>query len=336
MTQRETQVHRKSLIAWGEKQPESLVLSGDLTVACEADGFWQAYPERFISMGLMEQNMMSFAAGLAREGHVPLIHTFAIFMYRRALDQTEMSIAYADLPVRMFGFLPGLTTPGGPSHQATNDIGVLRTLPNMNIVEVGDATDIEGLYDLAEDVSGPIYFRMLRGEVPRLFDANEPIRFNKARVLSKGKDIALLTSGICTEEALRVTGLLAAAGVSVEHLHVSTLKPFTDPQVVEAIGKAKYGVISMENHSAIGGLGSCVAEVMAEQGLAKKLIKISTGDRYLQGANVDWLVANYGISALDLLLAVEQLIGEQLPIDREQLRVQAANDFVGENQVEAL
>ncbi|MGI9351306.1 MAG: transketolase family protein, partial [Rhizobiaceae bacterium] len=198
---KEQQVHRRALIAWGCNQSESVVLSGDLTASCEADGFEQAYPDRFINMGLMEQNMIGWAAGLAREGLIPLVHTFGVFMYRRALDQVEMSVAYADLPVRMFGFLPGVTTPGGPSHQATNDIAVLRSLPNMSIVEVGDATDIEGLFGLAEQVPGPLYIRMLRGEVSRIFPEGSDLQINQARVLSEGVDIVLLSSGVCTEEA---------------------------------------------------------------------------------------------------------------------------------------
>ena len=333
---RERQVHRAALIEWGRKQPESIVLSGDLTASCEADGFRQEYPDRFISMGLMEQNMMSFAAGLAREGLVPLVHTFGVFMYRRALDQVEMSISNADLPVRMFGFLPGVTTPGGPSHQATNDIGVLRTLANMTIVEVGDATDIEGLYELSLEIEGPLYVRMLRGEVSRIFPKGSKLNLNTARVLSSGSDIALLTSGICTEEAIRVTGLISDAGVSVSHLHVTTLKPFSDTRILEAMGNARCGVITMENHSSIGGLGSCVADMIAEEGLGKQLKRISTGDRYLQGASQAWLVANYGIGAGAVVDSVEQLIGESLGISTENLATAEAGEFTGANQLEAL
>lgn len=333
---RETLVHRRCLIDWGAKQPETVVLSGDLTIACEADGFRDAYPDRFMSVGLAEQNMMSFAAGMAREGLVPLVHTFAVFMYRRALDQVEMSVSYGDMPVRMFGFLPGVTTPGGPSHQATNDLAVMRSLPNMTVVEVGDATDIEGLQCLASEIPGPIYFRMLRGEVARLFPETEPIRLNHARILSEGSDIALLTTGICTEEALRVTHFLETAGIGVKHLHVSTLKPFTDPQVMSAIDGARKGVITMENHSAVGGLGTCVAELMAEHGIGTKLIKVSTGDRYLQGASQTWLVDNYGISAKALVQAAEKLIGADLGFTEDQMIDASESDFVADNQLEAL
>lgn len=333
---RETLVHRRSLVEWGRLAPESVVLSGDLTVACEADGFRDAWPERFISMGLMEQNMMSFAAGLAREGFTPLVHTFGVFMYRRALDQVEMSIACADLPVRMFGFLPGVTTPGGPSHQATNDIAVLRSLANMSIVEVGDASDIEGLRELSQTVGGPLYVRMLRGEVPRIFPPGARLELNRARVLSRGDDIALMTTGVCTEEALRVTGLVRDAGIGVTHLHVTTLKPFSDPQVAEAIGNAKLGVVTMENHVAIGGLGSCVADLMAERGLGGRLIKVSVGDRYLQGASMPWLTESYGIGASALVGAVETLAGRTLGLTEDQVARSRAGDFVAENQMEAL
>ena len=130
-----TRVHANSIEAWGESNPDALVLSGDLTTSCEIDGFRDKFPDRFLSMGLAEQNMMSFAAGLAREGFIPHVHTFAVFMYRRALDQIEMSIAYPNLPVKLFGFLPGVTTPGGASHQAINDIAVIRSLPNFTMLD---------------------------------------------------------------------------------------------------------------------------------------------------------------------------------------------------------
>ena len=128
-------VYAQNILKWGGANPNAVVLSGDLTTSCEIDEFRSAYPERFISLGLMEQNMMSFAAGLAREGLLPLVHTFSVFMYRRALDQIEMSIAYPNLPVKIFGFLPGVTTPGGASHQALNDIAVMRSLPTCQLLK---------------------------------------------------------------------------------------------------------------------------------------------------------------------------------------------------------
>jgi len=300
--------HATNFVRWAKDRPEVLLLSADLTGSCEADDFRDTYPERFFSMGMAEQNMMGFAAGLAREGFVPYIHTFAVFICRRAFDQVAMSIAYPNLPVRMLGFLPGITTPGGVTHQAIDDVGLMRVIPNMTILECGDATDVESIPDAAHPVDGPVYVRMLRGEVPRLFPKEEPLRVNRARVLGTGTDLAVLSSGICTEEALRAVHWLRGRGVSVAHLHVSTLKPFSDPAILETISSARFGVIVMENHSVIGGLGSAVAEVMAEAGIGGKLIRLGIKDIYAHGASRQYLMKEYEIDAMALVKGAGRLL----------------------------
>jgi transketolase len=314
-----TRVHARNLVDWARDKPEVLVLSADLTSSTEIDLFRDTYPDRFFSMGMAEQNMLSFAGGLAREGFVPFVHTFAVFMYRRALDQLSMSIAYPNLPVRLFGFLPGITTPGGVTHQAIDDIAVLRAIPNMTLLECGDATDVETVLDLAQSIAGPVYVRMIRGEIPRLFDPADAMRLNQARVLSQGSDLALLSSGICTEEAMRATSVLQSRGVSIQHLHVSTLKPFNDPAVLDAIAGARYGVITMENHSVVGGLGTAVAELMAEAGIGRKLLRIGLKDTYAHGASRDYLMREYGLDALALVRQVEALLNSSLAIDEDDL-----------------
>ena len=328
--------HAKNIVEWGKAHSNAIVLSGDLTSSCEVDEFRDAFPDRFLSMGLMEQNMMSFAAGLAREGLIPMVHTFAVFMYRRALDQIEMSIAYPNLPVRLFGFLPGVTTPGGASHQAINDIAVMRSLPNMTVIETADATDVESVLELSNTVDGPVYIRMMRGELPRLFPANDRTVFGKARILSKGSDIALLTTGICTEEGMRVTAVLKERGINVQHLHVTTLKPFDDPAVSEALSKAKHGIITMENHTSVGGLGTCVAELIAENGIVTKLVKIALNDTYLQGASRAFLMKRYGIDANALVGAIETLIDEKLNISEADLATGRTDSYFNDKQQEAL
>ena len=331
-----SRVHAKSIESWGAKNPNMVVLSGDLTTSCEIDGFRRRHANRFLSMGLAEQNMMSFAAGLAREGLVPHVHTFAVFMYRRALDQMEMSIAYPNLPVKVFGFLPGVTTPGGASHQAVNDIAVLRSLPNFTILETGDATDVESVLEVANRIDGPVYVRMVRGALPRLFPQHDKIQFNRARVLSEGCDIALFSSGICTEEAMRVVDTLKDRGVSVQHLHISTLKPFTDSQIFDAIESVKYGVISMENHTVIGGLGTCVAEVIAHHNLGKPLHMIGLKDTYMHGASQEFLMQRYGIDALSLVSKIEELLGRNLNISHKEIALSRVDKYFNENQQEAL
>ena len=329
-------VHANNIVRWAKDKPEVVVFSADLTSSCEADLFRDTYPDRFFSMGLTEQNMLSMAGGMAREGFFPYIHTFAVFIYRRALDQIAMSVAYPNVPVRMIGFLPGILTPGGATHQAIEDVAVMRALPNMTVVETGDATEVETILDAIQAVDGPVYVRMLRGEIPRLFDASEPFVLNRARVLSRGTDIALITSGICTEEAMRVTHLLKEKGVSIEHLHVSTLKPFTDPQVVEAVSKVKHGVITMENHTVIGGLGSAVAEVMAENGVGRKLVRIGLPDTFAHGASQKYLMHEYGLDAIALMHKVEQLMGTSFGIAESDLKAVRLTAVHSEAKAEAL
>jgi len=309
--------HAANLVRWAADRPEVVVLSADLTSSCEADDFREAFPERFFSLGMAEQNLMGFAAGLAREGYAPFVHTFAVFVCRRPFDQVAMSIAYPNLPVRLIGFLPGLTTPGGVTHQAVDDIALLRVLPNVTVLECGDATDVESVLDVAHAVDGPVYVRMLRGEVPRLFSG--PLRLGRARLLSEGDDLALLTSGICTEHALRVTGPLRNKGVAIQHLHVSTLKPFSDPAVLEAAERARHGVITLENHSVIGGLGSAVAETLAEAGLGRRLVRMGLQDTYAHGASRDYLLHEYGLDAPALLARIEGLLGASLGLTPEDL-----------------
>ena len=315
----EVNTHSKNMLRMAKEHPEIVVMSADLGTSCEIKEFHEQFPDRYFSMGIAEQNMCSWAAGMAREGFRPFIHTFAVFLYRRILDQLEMSVAYPNLPVVFMGFVPGITTPGGVTHQSTNDVGVLRTVPNLAIFDIGDATEIEGVLDLAYNYNGPVYIRMLRKEVPRLFPANEPIQFNHARVLSEGTDITLLSSSICTEEAMRATAALREKGVSIQHLHVSTLKPFSDPLVVEACKRAKYGVVTIENGTVIGGLGSATADLMAEHGIGKKLIKVGLQDTYAHGASKMYLLKHYNMDAMTLIGAVEKLMDKQLGITEQDV-----------------
>ncbi|MGB7604563.1 MAG: transketolase C-terminal domain-containing protein [Lutisporaceae bacterium] len=323
----EVNMHQKCMIDWAAKHPEAVVLSADLGSSCEVKEFSKIYPDRYFSLGIAEQNMVSWAAGLAREGFRPFLHTFGVFLYRRVLDQLEMSIAYPNLPVTFVGFLPGIMTPGGVSHQAINDIAVLRNVPNMSILDVGDATDIESVLEVAHNINGPVFIRMLRKDVPRLFPSNEPMIYNRGRVLSEGSDIAIFSSSICTEEAMRATAILAQKGLSIQHVHISTLKPFTDPTVVESLKKVKYGAVTIENHVTIGGLGSAVADVIAEHGIGSKLIKVGIQDTYTHGASKMYLMKKYGLDAMTLIKAVESLTGKSFDIEEKDLEEVRFEDY---------
>ena len=328
--------HQQNFIDWSADKPEVVVLTADLTNSCEVGKWRDTYPSRYFSMGMAEQNMLGVAAGMAREGFEPWLHTFAVFLYRRPLDQLQMSIAYPALKVRLVGFLPGIMTPGGVTHQAIEDLAIMRSIPNMTILEVGDATEAESMLDVAHAIDGPVYIRQLRGEVSRIFPKDEPMEFNKARVLSQGDDITLITSGIMTEEALRAIPLIQERGVSVQHLHVSTIKPFDDPQVIKAVTSAKKGVVTMENHTVVGGVGSAVAELMAEHGSTAPLRRIGVRDTYAHGASQKYLMAELGLNADALVAAVEELVGKSLEIDPDALAAARVVDVHSTAKAEAL
>jgi transketolase len=227
-------------------------------------------------------------------------------------------------------------TPGGVTHQAIEDIAIVRAIPNMTILEVGDATEVESVLDVAHAIDGPVYIRMLRGEVSRIFPKDEPFILNTARILSTGTDITLFTSGIMTEEALRAISLLQERGVSISHLHISTLKPFTDPRIIAALKTAKHGVITMENHSIIGGLGSAIAEVMAERGIGVPLQRIGLKDTYAHGASQKFLMSEYEMDAQALIRAVEVSLGRKLNIHETELEQQRSVTVHSSAKAEAL
>lgn len=317
MTVLEERVHARSLVAYGARHERALVLSADLTGSTEADGFRDAYPERFVSVGMAEQNLLGLAGGFAREGYEPLVHDFAVFLYRRALDQLQMAIAYPALRVRLLGFLPGLTTPGGVTHQAIDDLAVLRSVPNLTIVEVGDAAELESVLEAVHEVDGPVYLRMLRGRLPRLF--RSPLTLGSSRVLAADGEVLLLSSGSCTREALTATRALQARfGIRVRHLHVSTLKPFDDPVVLDALAAAET-IVTVENHLVAGGLGTAVAELLAEQGLGGRLHRLGLRDVYAHGGTQPFLFARYGIDAAGIARTLGRLHGLTEELADEEL-----------------
>jgi transketolase len=282
-------------------------VTNDLTSSCEADGFRAAYPDRFFALGMAEQNLIGVAAGMAREGWEVVYPTFGVFATRRPYEQIAMAIAYPALPVRLFGFLPGITTPGGPTHQAIDDLGLMTLLPNMTVIELADATDVETVWPTFDRVRGPIYCRMLRGEVPRLFEA--PFELGRMRRLRDGDDVLVISSGVTVEAAAEATERLAATGIGAGHVHVSTLKPFDDEALVDAIAHAGAGVVTVENHLVNGGLGTAVATMIAERGMGARLTRLGLQDTYAHGGSRPYLTAYYGFAAGDVVAAAEQLVG---------------------------
>ncbi|WP_425417478.1 transketolase family protein [Oricola indica] len=314
--------------------PDVLCLSADLTSSCEIDGFRDRHPEQFLSLGMAEQNMMSFAGGLGLAGFRPFLHSFGVFLYRRPYDQLMASVAYPRRKVRLMGFLPGITTPGGMTHQAIEDVAVMRSIPNMTILETGDATEVESICEAADSIDGPVYCRVLRGSVPRLFDT--PIEVGRMRELAMGEDVLVVTSGIATEEALRARDALSGAGVSIRHLHINTIKPFDPQPLLDHIASVKKGVVVLENHVIDGGVGSLVAEIMAENAVGKPLVRLGLRDTYAHGGSRAYLMKHYGLDAAALVAGIEKIIGARTGITEDALAVARVDAVHSAVKAEAL
>lgn len=302
----ETKPYGAAFTEYSRTHEDVVCITNDLTASCEADEFREKFPQRYFSLGMAEQNLVGVLAGLAREGFTPFYPSFSVFATRRPYEQIALSVAYPALPVRLVGFLPGLTTPGGVTHQANDDIGIMSQLPNMSVIEVGDATEASTVLTAIDKIDGPVFLRMLRGQVPVLFDS--PLEFRKGRQLADGDEVLVLSSGVQTEAAMRVVADARDAGVEAGLIHISTLKPFDDPDVLERIAGAK-AVITAENHLIRGGLGTAVAETMAESGNGARLHRVGIRDTFTHGGGKDYLFDYYGIAERHIADAVEEAIG---------------------------
>lgn len=305
----EVKPYGRALVEAARHRPEILCLSGDLTKQTEVDLFQAEFGERFIHGGMAEANMMGMAGALARCGFVPFVHTFGVFATRRPYDQIANAIAYPNLPVRIIGFMPGVSTPGGPSHQATDDVALMRALPNMTVVDVADAVETRQVPALVADVPGPVYVRLKRGEIPVIFDDSHVLRLGRASVVVAGTDVALFASGMMLAAALAASRALGAAGVSVSVINVPVIKPLDSATVLAAAAGAHL-VVTAENHSIIGGLGSAVAETMAEGGVGCPLRRVGLRDTFAEGAlDAPYLFGQYGLSTSALVETIWSALG---------------------------
>jgi transketolase len=305
----ELKPYGRALLDLARRRDDVLCLSGDLTRQCEIDLFQAEIPERFIHAGMAEANMMSMAGALARCGHIPFVHTFGVFATRRPFDQIANAIAYPNLPVRLIGFMPGVSTPGGPSHQAIDDVALMRALPNMTVIDVADAVEVRQVVDAIVDVPGPVYVRLKRGEIPVIFDDDHTLSLDRADVLTEGTDVALFANGMMLGSALSAARTLGAHGVSVSVVNVPVVKPL-DTATVQGIAAEVKVVLTAENHSIIGGLGSAVAEAIAEAGLGRPLRRIGLRDTFAEGSLTGpYLFDKYGLSTQAIIDSAWSVLG---------------------------
>lgn len=317
----------QALVDLARQRPEVVCLSGDLTRQCEADLFQQEFPERFVHAGMAEANMMGVAAALARCGHLPFVHTFGVFATRRPLDQIINAIACPGLPVRIIGFMPGISSPGGPSHQAIDDVALMRAVPGMTVLDVADATAVRQVCAAIADLPGPVYVRLKRGEIPVIFDEDHVLSLSEAEVLTTGGDVALFASGMMLAPALAAARLLAGHGTGVSVVNVPVIKPL-DTGTVLRVSAAARVVLSAENHSVVGGLGSAVAETLAEAGLGRPLRRIGLPDTFAEGARTaDYLFTKYGLSTQSIVDAAWLALGRPAPAPEAQLPASEPGEY---------
>ena len=310
----ELKPYGRALVELARRRGEILCLSGDLTRQTEVDLFQAELPDRFIHGGMAEANMMSMAGALARCGFMPFVHTFGVFATRRPFDQIANAIAYPNLPVRIIGFMPGVSTPGGPSHQAIDDVALMRALPGMTVVDVADAVETRQVVPAIADVPGPVYVRLKRGEIPVIFGPDHVLSLDRASVVVPGTDVALFASGMMLAAALAAARVLAGHGVSVSVVNVPVIKPLDSATVLRAAASGVRLVVTAENHSVIGGLGSAVAETIAEAGLGVPLRRIGLRDTFAEGArDAPFLFGQYGLSVAAVIETIWSALGRPGP-----------------------
>lgn len=277
------------------KNPNVVVLEADLGNATKSNAFKEVAPERYFNMGISEQDLIGTAAGFAAAGKIPLASTFAVFATGRAFEQVRNSVCYPKLNVKICATHAGLTVGAdGGSHQAIEDISLMRTLPNMTVINPADAKEAEAAVLAAIDYQGPVYIRLGRAETKDIHDDSYHFEWGKAEVLRQGSDVTIFATGIMTAKALDAAETLAKQGVQAEVINVHTIKPL-DEETVIASAKKTGKVVTAEEHSIIGGLGSAVAEVLARQCPTKQAF-VGVQDLFGESGSPNDLLEKYGLT----------------------------------------
>jgi transketolase len=285
----------RALAEIGRSRRDIVGLTADLGKYTDIHPFRDAFPDRFFNVGMAEQNLVAVAAGLARTGKVPFATTYGVFATRRAYDFIAIAVAHSRVNVKIVAGLPGLTTGYGGTHQAIEDLALMRMVPNLTVIDPCDATEIAQATRAIAEYDGPVYMRLLRGAVPVVLDPGQPFVIGKARLLRDGADVGIISTGLMSERAIDAAAALEAKGIRAGVLHVPTLKPF-DADAVCAFAASVGRVVTAENHVVVGGLASLVAEALFEARIDRPLTRIGLPDQFIECGSVATLQARYGIS----------------------------------------
>ncbi len=305
----ETRVaYGEALLTLGQVDPRVVVLDADLYNSTRTAAFRQAYPDRFFDMGIAEADMVSTAAGMAASGLIPFCNSFAIFLTARCYDQIRIQIAYPSLPVILAGSSAGLTQgPDGASHQSLEDVALMRALPHMRVIAPADAVETRAVVQALPALGGPVYLRLGRYPVPDVHPADHKFALGQATQLCDGDDVALLAYGHMVAAAMDAAAALRGQGVQARVLNMASLKPLDDEAVATAADACRL-VVTIEEHSIIGGLGSAVAEIVAERGGAPPLVRLGTRDQFGESGTADELLLKHGLTADAIARHVHQAL----------------------------
>lgn len=284
-----------------------VVLDADLSGSTKTSVFAKAYPERFFNVGIAEQNLMGTAAGLATSGKIPFASTFAMFATGRAFEIIRNSICYPKLNVKIAATHSGLTVgEDGATHQALEDIAIMRALPNMVVLCPADAVETKQCIRKAVEYNGPVYIRLGRAKVPVIFDENYRFEIGKGVELKGGKDVTIIATGVMVDRALKAGERLEEEGISARVINISTIKPIDKEIIIKAARETK-GIITVEEHSIIGGLGSAVTEVVTENH-PTKVLRIGTMDTFGESGDGFELLDKYGLNVENIVKKAQEIL----------------------------
>jgi transketolase len=296
----------EALVDLGVEFPNMVVLSPDVSLSTQSIAFKRAYPDRFVSTGIAEQNTLGVAAGLVDWGYIPVVALYAVFAAGKALDQIVNSIAYPRLNVKVVGTHGGINVgPDGPTHQAIADLSVMRAVPNMVVLTVADASEVELALRAALRHQGPVYLRLERAPTPMLDLAQYPYRIGRATVVREGSDVAILAIGSMLWEGLHAAEELAQQGISTRVINMRSLKPLDEDVILRAATET-CGIVTAEDHNRHGGLRSAVAEVLGAVG-GVPLRYVAVEDSFAESGACNALRNKYGINAGHIANAAREL-----------------------------
>lgn len=291
----------------GKINDNVVVLDADLAKATKTEVFKKSFPDRFFDMGIAEADMIGTAAGFATCGKIPFASSFAVFAVGRAYDQVRNSVAYPSLNVKIAATHAGITVgEDGATHQAIEDIALMRVLPNMTVINPCDEVSTKWAIFEAAKINGPVYVRLGRSKVPDVYEVNEEFELGKGKVVRDGNDVTVIATGIMVSEAIKAHEVLKDEGISVRVIDIHTIKPIDKDIIIKAAMETK-GIVTAEEHSIIGGLGGAVSEVVSEN-YPTKVLRVGVNDKFGKSGSASSLLKEYGLTADEIISKIRSII----------------------------